>query len=183
MLTDIDNIELVKKWKEIESKSIEEFNNFVNDGEDDEYCMNVIVKTTSTDYRIPDTYCGQKLIFDELQGKYFCPVCGLLGKGRKSKSLKEINESDTALNMEKNNMLVPSDYYTLRQLPPVLLIQYFKLRDVSYNKLWHSWQEAVKGDRKAEFFLSQLNSARIENKKLNDKIRELKKELKNIKRV
>ena len=162
------------KWREQEKKNIDNLEAIINAKDSDEFCMNFISTHGSTwrEQRRNAKYCGNKLSFDSLQGKYFCPVCGIVENG---KAIVELKNSDIAKQMANQNMLMPQDYHELMKLPNSLLMQYFKLRDTSYNNLWHEWQQAVKGDRKASFFLSQLNSLKIENNKLRATIRELRK--------
>lgn len=108
--------------------------------------------------------CGAELEFDVISKKYFCPDCNSL----EEKTIEE-------LELDKNKMLVPWAKDKLVILPSEKLVNIILLRENRFNYLLHEWEEASRGNAKAEFFLNRLKSAEQNIIELKSKIKQLKK--------
>jgi hypothetical protein len=102
---------------------------------------------------VGSSHCKAKMAFDIISGKFFCPECDVDARR---------NIVDTITRFGEQNKITPSCAQHLKFTDSETLAKIILLRDNRYNYLYNEWQLAVKSDRKSEFFLQQLYTAKQE---------------------
>jgi hypothetical protein len=120
--------------------------------------------------------CNAELVFDEIWGKHFCPVCdGSVGDRLHKDGEIHFSAVEAIRSVNSKNMLTAFDYRHLDRLSSDKLIKILKSRDCQFNYLHHDWAEATKGDKKAEFFRERLKESQVKLEKLGKIIVQLER--------
>jgi hypothetical protein len=135
----------------------------LNDLVQEEKKQNLICENTIEKGHRKYETCNEKLEFDLISGRYFCPRCD---PPRYRKALLQSS-------LESQNKLTIVDFNAMEELDSWQLIRILKIRENSFNYLHHEWKKASKGDTKAQFFMSRLQETQKEIEKLKTLLKEL----------